>query len=320
MTVKIHPYERNHHPFTVTEGLLTLGDSGCLPKIIADTFGWEAIQIECTDDKEESKSFGACRIGRKIVLLPHFSYGPFSAPGTVESIFDELKKQGYTCEWRLFEKASEFAFTDKVSSFLPLQTSSDLQFQLLNANLRRKIRKGSLNGITIKSGKSELLHNFYEIYSRNMHRLGSPALSKRWFMNILDQYRDGKAGIWCAYLNDKPVGVAFMIEFKGFYEACWFSTLRKYNKFYPSYALYWEMICHAIEHKGLHFSFGRSSPDSGVHKFKQQWGGVDFPLVWNYSHPQGKNIRSFTFLTKLWKIMPYRLARFLGPFVAGRLY
>lgn len=298
----------------------TMGDNQCLPKIIADTFRWEAIQIEYNDYKGQSMVFGACRIRKKIVLLPHFSYGPFAPPAEVHTIFNELTAQGYTCEWRLFEKATDFVFTDKVSSILLLQHTADGQFNLLNTNLRRKIRKSALNGITTKPGRSELLYDFYEIYSRNMHRLGSPALPRKWFANVLTNYTNGEALLWCAYLNNKPAGAAFMLEYKGFYEACWFSTLHEFNYLYTSYGLYWAMIRFAVENKGLKFSFGRSSKDSGVHKYKQQWGSIDLPLVWNYSHPQGKNIRSFTFLTKLWKLLPYRLARFLGPFVAGRFY
>jgi hypothetical protein len=80
------------------------------------------------------------------------------------------------------------------------------------------------------------------------------------------------------------------------------------------------MIQYAIERKGTTFSFGRSSPGSGVHKYKQQWGGTDIPLVWNYSHRQSRNIRSFEFLPKLWKLMPFPLAKLLGPLIAGRFY
>jgi len=318
MAVKILTYDEAE--YTTLGSPITLGDNSCLPKIIADTFGWEAISIEFTDDKKQSLILGACRKGRKIVLLPHFSYGPYSNPETVIAVFNELKGQGYTCEWRLFEKASEFVFTGKVTSLLPLQKNTDKQFRLLNTNLRRKIRKSAANGIVIKPGKSELLDDFYKIYSRNMHHLGSPALPRKWFANLLGQYVNGEASIWCAYLNEKPVGAAFMLEYKGFYEACWFSTLREFNNLYTSYGLYWEMIIYAVEHEGLNFSFGRSTSGSGVHTYKQQWGGVDIPLVWNYSHPQGKNIRSFTFLAKLWKLLPYQLARFLGPLFAGRFY
>jgi hypothetical protein len=320
MHVKIFPYFETDDKPSGKEGFLTLADNGCLPEIIAETFGWEAVRIEFTDDNEAVVTFGACRIGRKIILLPHFSYGPYSDPEIVKAIFNELRSQGYTCEWRLFQKASEFVFTDKVVTLLPLLPDSEDQFNQLDSNVRRKIRKCTLNKIVVKQGKTELLHDFYDIYSRNMHRLGSPALPKRWFAALLNQYRNGEVALWCAYLDNKPAGAAFMLEYQGFYEACWVSTLQENNRLYTSYGLYWEMIRYAAEHQGRHFSFGRSTADSGVHRFKQQWGGIDMPLFWNYSHPQKQNVRKSTLLPKLWKLLPYRVAKVTGPLVAGKFY
>jgi hypothetical protein len=80
------------------------------------------------------------------------------------------------------------------------------------------------------------------------------------------------------------------------------------------------MIRIASEQDGKYFSFGRSTARGGVHQYKQQWGGIDIPLVWNYSHLQGRNIRSFKILTKLWKLLPYSIARIIGHRLAGRFY
>jgi lipid II:glycine glycyltransferase (peptidoglycan interpeptide bridge formation enzyme) len=320
MLVKVLPFGKSGFAVSSVNGRITIGDNPCLPPIVADTFCWKAVCIECTDDLGEITTYGACRKGRKIVMLPHFSYGPWADPEVASELIKALKAEGYFCEWRLFEKVSEFSFNDKITTLLPLQDDADKQFEQLDSNVKRKIRKCASNGIEVKQGKSDLLSDFYDVYARNMHRLGSPALPRRWFADLLEQYRNGEAAICCAYLNEKPVGAAFLLEYKGFYEACWFSTLQKYNHLYTSYGLYWQMIRYASGHKGVYFSFGRSSEESGVHTFKQQWGGFDLPLVWNYSHPQGKNIRSFTFLPKIWKLLPYQLARFLGPFVAGRFY
>lgn len=320
MSVKIHPFNKSDYPYNESAGFITLADNSCLPKIIADTFGWEAIWVEYNNEQHHTLYFGACRIGRKIVMLPHFSYGPYADTKAASEIIKALKAEGYFCEWRLTSKVSEFCFTDKVTTLLPLQADDTQQFSLLDSNVKRKIRKCGLNGITVTTGKIELLHDFYEIYSRNMHRLGSPALPKRWFSALLSQYNNGEVGLWCAYHNNKPVGTAFMLEYNGFYEACWVSTLHEYNRLYTSYSLYWEMIRHAAEQKGRHFSFGRSTSGSGVHRFKQQWGGIDIPLFWNYSHPQKQNVRKLRFLPSLWKFLPYRVARVIGPLVAGKIY
>ena len=301
-------------------GSVTIGDNPCLPGIIASVFGWEAIQIKFITDNEDAVSIGACRKGQKIVMLPQFSYGPTIDSDIAEDLLQALKKQGFVCEWRLSTKISAFTFSDKATTFLPLEANTDLQFQQFSSNLRRKIRKCASNNIKFISGKSELITDFYEVYSHNMHRLGSPAQPLSWFLALIEKYCNGEARIWCAYLEQKPVGAAFMLEYQGFYEACWVSTLVRYNKLYISYGLYWEMIRYAIEGKGAQFSFGRSTIDSGVHKFKQQWGGHDLQLYWNYSHPQGTNIRKFQFLVNLWKLLPYRVAKHLGPVVSGWFY
>jgi hypothetical protein len=298
----------------------TIGDNPCLPIIIAEVFGWEAIQINLTTVDGEIFSIGACRIGKKIVMLPQFSYGPALNAFIAEELLQELKRQGFICEWRLPIKISSFAYTDKASTVLPLQADADQQFQQFSSNLRRKIRKCASNKINFKIGKSVLLTDFYEVYSCNMHRLGSPAQPLKWFSTLIEKYDNGNSIICCAYIGKKAVGASFMLEYQGFYEACWVSTLEKYNKLYVSYGLYWETIKYAIEGNGAQFSFGRSTIDSGVHKFKQQWGGTDLQLFWNYSHPLGKNVRKFKVLPKIWKLLPYKVAKHLGPVVSGWFY
>lgn len=320
MQLEILPSGTSEITGNEVQGKLTLADNPCLPRILADTFGWREITFRYTDDAGRISHFGACRNGNKIVMLPHFSYGPSAERGTATEIMKALGNKGYSCEWRLTEKASDFVFTDKVTTLLDLEPDSALQYKLFNSNLRRKIRKCALNGISIKKGKSELIPDFYQVYSRNMHRLGSPALPRRWFINLLGQYRNGEALVWCAYLDNIPIGAAFVLEYRGFSEACWVSTSRKHNKYYTSYGLYWALIKHAIDNNNHQFSFGRSTVGGGVHTYKQQWGGRDLPLVWNHSHQQGKGIRRFTILTKLWKLLPYPVAKLIGPLVADRFY
>jgi hypothetical protein len=320
MLLKIFPDKQSASVKIQNPALATIAENACLPAIVAETFGWKAISIECVVDAGETYTLSACSSGQKIVMLPHFSYGPSASQEIASAVIKELRVQGFFCEWRLFDQVSEFAYTSKITTFLRLNQDVREQFGQFGPNLRRKIRKSASNGISVKMGKSELLASFYHIYASNMHRLGSPALPRRWFVNLLDHYRDGEAVIWCAYIENKPVGCAFMMGYQGFYEACWVSSLQQYNKLYTTHGLYWQMIQYAIERKGTTFSFGRSSPGSGVHKYKQQWGGTDIPLVWNYSHRQSRNIRSFEFLPKLWKLMPFPLAKLLGPLIAGRFY
>ena len=253
-------------------------------------------------------------------MLPHFSYGPLVSSEIASTVIHELREKGFSCEWRLFDSVSNHTYTDKITTILSLCTDSSTQFNSFSSNMKRKIRKSSANGITIKVGKAEFIDTFFDIYSRNMHRLGSPALPLKWFKSLISMYRNGEALIWCAYLDNKAIGTAFMLSYQGFYEACWVSTVQKHNRLYTSYSLYWSMIEYVVEQKASNFSFGRSTCDSGVHKFKQQWGGIDIPLVWNYSHAQSRNIRTISFLPSLWRLIPYPIAKLIGPLISGRFY
>lgn len=297
---------------------VTLGDNPSLPGIVAATFHWEAIIVTCTGI--QNLKLAACRRGKHIVLIPHFSYGPYVKKETAEAILHSLKTMGYRCEWRHTKIISEHYYSEKVSSILNLEPNEELEFNRLSSGVKHKIRKSEANGILVVKGRQELLDDFYILYSKRMHQLGSPALPIKWFANLLAQYQHGEASIWCALMEEKVIGVAFMLEYHGFYEACWVATHCSYNKYYSSYALYWHMIQYAIEQYGIRFSFGRSTKGGSVHSFKQQWGTTDIPLYWNHTHSLKTDLRKLTSFTALWKLLPYSIAQWLGGWFAAKIY
>jgi len=298
---------------------LTLGDNPVLAEIVAATFDWEAIHINVTVGIK-TINIPACRKGKNIVMLPHFSYGASLDKEMALTIMQWLKEQTYACEWRSTQQFSTWSYSEKVSSILNLTASQEQEFDKLSSSVRHKIRKSASNGITVVKGKEELLHSFYKLYARRMHQLGSPALPLRWFRNLLKQYKHGEASIWCAYKDNELVGTAFMLEFHGFYEACWVATHVDYNKYYTSYALYWQMIQYAVEQCGIRFSFGRSTAGGSVHHFKQQWGTIDLPLYWNYTHPRKNNLRKSTFLRQIWKLIPCPVAKMISSWFGAWVY
>lgn len=279
--------------------MITIGDNPCLPEIIGN-------YLNCKHD-----SYGVF-IEDKYVSIPFFSYG--NSNGKEEL----LKKKRW--EFRGFNPVSNFFENKKVSSFLKIEISSDIQLNKFNSNIRRKIRKAYKNGILLKYGKTELLNDFYKVYNLNMLRLGSPAMDKNFFINLISNYTNGFVEVFVAYLNNEPIGSALLLSYKGFFENCWFATLKKYNHLYTSYLLHWEMIKYSISRKGSIYSFGRSTKNSKVHLYKKQWNTYDIDLYWSYSHRKKINIRSLLFLHKIWRILPKYIINSLGPFIAKRIY
>lgn len=222
-------------------------------------------------------------------------------------------------EIRESDAISKYYYDKKVSCYLNLKYEIENEWKGLTSKLRSQVNKGYKNGIIVKINGEEYLDEFYDIYSTNMHRLGSPVLSKAFFSNLIKYYENGVAKIFIAYYENIPVAGSIVLSYHKLIEVGWASALNEYNRFNPNMVLYWEMIKYSIENRMEHFSFGRASRGSGSHKFKLQWGAIENQLYFNYSE-FNYDIRRLKFLAKLWKFMPAEVANKFGPFIRNRLH
>lgn len=293
-----------------------------LPGIVAQSFGWKPMTISQPDWQ-----LHLICTGRSMVSLPHFSYGAFfgeaNVPDQPGALLEQLHfNKGFQgLEYRR-PVAGYMPDALKVSSWLHLNKDVSQLMLSFSSNLRRKINKGYRHGMTVVSGKEELLQVFYSIYARHMHRLGSGAMPKRFFRNLLKQYNSdgGVATIYLLLFNGKAVGAAFNLQYRGFCENGWFATTPEAQKRYGSYVLHHAMITDAAISGATTYSFGRSTRDSGVHRFKHQWNTFDVPLEWLHYPKKKLQLRQQTWITNVWKRLPYPLARHVGRMVAKWVY
>lgn len=301
----------------------TIAHSFSVGLILQKTYGYSFEPYKVLKDNKVVGFVPFCRIGEKLVSMPHFSYGGV-LDGVIDSkedavnLFKQLDCKKF--EVRGFNVCSPYFSDEKISCFLKLESTSEEQMAAFKSKLRSQIKKGVKNGLLCNVGGKELLNDFYDVYSRNMHDLGSPVLTKLFFQNLIDDYKDGMVNIQLVYHNEKAIGASFLISYFDFMEVCWASTLRKYNYLQPNMVLYWEMISYAIKNEMNIFSFGRSTKSTGTHKFKKQWGCEDVQLYFNFSEKPKGDIKKAVFLMKLWKNIPYKLAMFFGPFITKRIY
>ena len=208
--------------------------------------------------------------------------------------------------------------TTKAVCLMYLKTDEKEQFRQFDSNLRRKINKAAKNGIVIRKGKEDMLDDFTLVYNRNMHRIGSPSLGKAFFKALLSAVEE--TIIFVAYKDDQPIGGSFVMWYDGYAENTWFSTVEKYNKFYTSYLLHWETVRWAIRSRIHTYSMGRSTIDSGTHKYKLQWPVEVKPLYFNRNLRSKMSLKDQRWATKIWKILPAFLVDSLGPAIAKRIY
>ena len=207
----------------------------------------------------------------------------------------------------------------KVRMLLELPDSSEILWDSFKSKLRSQIRKAEKNDLVFKWGNIKDIDDFYAVFSQNMHDLGSPVHSKRWFYNILNFY-GGNARMGLVYHNEKPVGTGIILSNSNSISIPWASTLREYNRFSPNMMLYWNFLKYASDYGYKQFDFGRSTPDEGTYKFKVQWGAKPVPLYWHYIMTNKGEFRADSAnsskrdaIMKLWQKLPLGVANLIGP-------
>jgi predicted N-acyltransferase len=187
----------------------------------------------------------------------------------------------------------------------------------LRAKVRSQIRRPQKEGIEVRFGLDQV-EPFFRVFSHHMRDLGTPTLPRRLFEALSQTF---PADVWfgCAYDHDRPIAGGCGFRWGGEFEMTWASSLAQYNSIAPNMLLYWAFIERAAKEGLERFNFGRCSPGSGTHRFKQQWGGQDVPLWW-YQHATGRraatpspNDRAFSWGPRLWRQLPLPIANLIGP-------
>jgi serine/alanine adding enzyme len=213
-----------------------------------------------------------------------------------------------------FYGSDKFNSSIKVTSIYKIPPTYNELNSSLSSNLRRKIKRAEGHGLTVKYGKEELINDFYEVYSNNIHELNSLNYKKSFFEDILISSNYSNPIFFVAYFNGIAVGSSLLISYMGFHENAFFATLKKYRRMYISDFLHWKMISYSIS-KGTSdlsnavYSFGRSSKNSSVHNYKRHWPVTDLQI---YCY-DNLNKRGYTnFLLPIWKLLPSLVKRKLG--------
>ena len=216
--------------------------------------------------------------------------------------------------------------TDKVRMLLDLPENSELFLASLKSKLRNKIKKPLKNGYKVKVGSHELTGAFYSIFAENMRDLGSPVHSRSWIEAIVSEYKE-KVRIAVVFTPDGvPAASGIILLHPTTVSNPWASSLRKYNHMKPNMLLYSTLLSFASNNGFKRFDFGRSTPDEGTYRFKEQWGAKPAQLFWydfppatgvgqdgsaekHLSEPSGKR----RLAVKLWQKLPLAAANALGP-------
>jgi serine/alanine adding enzyme len=145
--------------------------------------------------------------------------------------------------------------------------------------------------------------------------------TSRLFEAVLSEFPERTA---IHVVRQGSLGVAAAVTFvtgKGI-EVPWASSIRDFNALCPNHLMYWDIIERAVEDGLQRLDFGRSTPQEGTYKFKEQWGAAPVPLHWEYitvgeaALPEiAAGNPKYRVMVDLWKRLPLGVATWLGPWI-----
>lgn len=263
--------------------------------------------------------------GDYLVSMPFLNYGgPVGEPQSVRSLAahaaDLARERGTDLvELRSRDELDVELATShrKITVLLDLPTAGpETLWKQLNAKVRNQVRKPQKEGVDVRFG-AEHVGAFYEVFSRHMRDLGTPTQPRRLFESLVDEFGED---VWfgVAYRNGLAISAGCGFRWGPRFELTWAASLREHNPISPNMLLYWRFLERCCEQGLRTFDFGRCTPGSGTHRFKQQWGGRD-ALLWWYQLVRGRgatpspNDARYSWGPRLWRRLPLSVTTVLGP-------
>ena len=267
--------------------------------------------------------------GHYLVSMPFVNYGgPLGSDAAVGALVSHAVNLARSGNAKLLELRSRAALPvalpvshRKITVLLNLPSgSTDPLWNSFDRKLRSRVRKPMKEGVVVRFGADQVVP-FFHVFAQRMRELGTPVQPRFLFETLAETFPDD-SWFGCAYYQGRPIAGGCGFRWAGEYEMTWSAALSEYKPIAPNMLLYWSFMERAVAEGVSTFNFGRSTPDSGTHRFKQQWGSYDVPLWWyQLSAEPGVTTPSptdgaYAWGPRIWKRLPVRLATALGPIIA----
>lgn len=264
--------------------------------------------------------------GHFLVSMPFVSYGgPLGDPASVRALSRAAAEMARAEGADLLELRSRRelpteleASHRKITVVLDLPDEGAEQlWDDLGSKRRNRVRKSEKQGVEIRFGRDQL-EPFYQVFARHMRDLGTPVQPRALFEMAADALPDH---VWfgAAWLDGRPIAAGCGFRWDREFEMTWSSDLMDFRDIAPNHLLYWSFMERACEAGLETFNFGRCTPGSGTHRFKQQWGTRDEQLWWyqwsneGMSKTPSPNDEMWAWGPKLWRRLPVPVATAIGP-------
>lgn len=272
--------------------------------------------------------------GSFMTSLPYFNYGGALADtdDAALAMMDEARGLAQQQRCRYLElrdlrpRGGDWKLrTDKVSMVLDLPPDVPALAKALGAKLRSQARRPDREGAEVLTGGSNAVDAFYDVFSRNMHALGTPVYPRRFFTTLAESFPDNATIVQISHAG-VPQAAGFLLIDGQTAEIPWAACREDAKPRGYNMKLYWACLVHAIERGCTRFDFGRSTIDAGTYRFKAQWGAKPVQLYWHrWDAREGASDETAGSggmrerVAGIWRTLPLPVANAIGPLVSPRL-
>ena len=189
---------------------------------------------------------------------------------------------------------------------------------------RAMVRKGIKNELRaeIDSG----VDRFFALYADNVHRHGTPAMPKKYFQALLDEFGPDAEVLTVTAPDGRPLSTVLTFYFRDEVLPYYAGDDEAARDLAANDFKYWELMRRACARGLKVFDYGRSKQGTGPYAFKKNWGFEPQPLSYEYrlfkrdSIPQNNpNNPKYQLMIKAWRKLPIGFANWLGPFIVKNL-
>ncbi len=189
---------------------------------------------------------------------------------------------------------------------------------------RAMVRKGIKNGLV--SEIDTQIDRFFSLYADNVHRHGTPAMPKRYFQALQQEFATNCEILTVTGPDGRLLSSVLSFYFRDEVLPYYAGDDESARDLAANDFKYWELLRRACA-KGLKvFDYGRSKQGTGSYAFKKNWGFEPRQLNYQYclykrdAIPQNNPSNAkYKLLIETWRRMPIGLANWLGPFIVRNL-
>ncbi|HMN75654.1 MAG TPA: FemAB family PEP-CTERM system-associated protein [Burkholderiaceae bacterium] len=189
---------------------------------------------------------------------------------------------------------------------------------------RAMVRKGIKNGL--RSEIDQGIDRFFALYADNVHRHGTPALAKRYFQALRDEFGADCDVLTVSAPDGRPLSSVLSFYFRDEVLPYYAGDDEAARDLAANDFKYWELMRRACARGLKVFDYGRSKQGTGPYAFKKNWGFEPTPLHYEYclykrsAVPQNNPANAkYRLLIETWRRLPIGIANRLGPFVVRSL-